>query len=124
MPAWRNKKSSKQNFLKRRSFEEGQALIDAAQVATYRLYADAFRHWRRCAEPPCKRHRRCLGEPGRCFTYAIYYAAPSRRLLARRMVIAGGPRRVAPASHIEWQIRRTVFQTVLSWALDATNGRA
>jgi hypothetical protein len=41
----------------------------------------------------------------------------SRRLRAQQHVIAGGPRRVAPASHMEWQVRREPLQTVLSWKL-------
>jgi hypothetical protein len=43
------------------------------------------------------------------------YVLPSRRLKAQRDVMAGGPRRVAPATHLEWTIRRTALKTVVSW---------
>jgi hypothetical protein len=37
------------------------------------------------------------------------------RFKAQEEVIAGGPRRVAPATHIEWCLRRTELATVISW---------
>ena len=55
MPTGRKKLSTEQNFLKRRSFEQGKAEIDAAHIATQRLYCDALRFWRRCSLRPCKR---------------------------------------------------------------------
>jgi len=70
MPSWRHKRSKKEDFLKRRSYADGRAQIDAAQVATHRLYCDAFAFWRGCAKKPCKRHRRCLGPPTACLTRA------------------------------------------------------
>jgi hypothetical protein len=45
----------------------------------------------------------------------LIFVPPSQRLRARRQVIAGGPRRIAPASHIEWVIRRADFVSVASW---------
>ncbi len=106
-----------QDFLKRRSFLEGRALIDAAHLVTQRLYCDALRFWRRCSRPDCKRHRRCCGAPTRCLIGGLIYTPPSRRLRARKQVIAGGPRRVAPASHIEWVIRRTDLVSLVSWKI-------
>jgi len=38
-----------------------------------------------------------------------------QRLKAQQEVIAGGPRRIAPATHIEWYLRRTELATVVSW---------
>ena len=49
MSSRRNKPSPKQNFLKRRSFLEGRALVDAAHLVTQRLYCDALGFWRRCS---------------------------------------------------------------------------
>jgi hypothetical protein len=115
MPSQRNESSNKQNFLKRRSFEQGKAEIDAAHVATHRLYCDVLRLWRRCSRPACKRHRCCLGEPTGCFVRALPFVPPSQRLTAQKQVIAGGPRRIAPATHIEWTVRRTELATVVSW---------
>jgi hypothetical protein len=105
----------RQNFLKRRSFEEGRALVDAAHVATHRLYCDAFGFWRHCSWRTCKRHRRCCGESTRCLTRGLPSVPEAKRLEAQKAVIAGGPRRIPPATHIEWSVRRNALSTVLSW---------
>ena len=115
MPAWRNKSSNKQNFLKRRSYEQGKAEVDAAHIATQRLYCDALNFWRRCSQHSCKRHRRCCGAPTKCLTWGMIFVPQSRRRKAQKEVIAGGPRRIAPATHIEWFVRRTEFRSVAMW---------
>jgi hypothetical protein len=117
MSSRRNKPSTKQNFLKRRSFQEGRAQVDAAHRATQRLYCDALGFWRRCSSRRCRRHRRCCGEAGRCLIRGLIHVPPSQRLKARQEVIAGGRRRLAPATHIEWLVRRAEFSTVVSWSL-------
>ena len=94
---------------------QGQALIDAAHIATQRLYCDALSFWRRCSGRACKQHRRCLGEPTGCLMRGLPSVSQARRLKAQKQVIAGGPRRIAPATHIEWCLRRTELATVLSW---------
>ena len=43
MPSSPDTSPDQQKFLKRRSFEEGQAVVDAAHIATHRLYCDALR---------------------------------------------------------------------------------
>ncbi len=108
---------SKQDFVKRRSFEQGSALVDAAHIATQRLYCDVFKFWRGCRLRSCKRHRRCCGEPIACLLRGLPFVPPSQRLKAQNEVIAGGPRRVRPATHIEWCVRRTDLQTLVSWGL-------
>ena len=100
-----------QDFLKRRTFTEGYALTDA----TFRLYCDVLRFWRRCSWRACKCHRQCRGDPFECLPRGLIFVPQSRRLRAQQEVIAGGPRRHPPASHIEYQVRRTALQTVLSW---------
>src|ERR1700681_4226247 len=105
MPSLRKKPPDQPDFLKRRTFEQGRAELDAAHIATDRLYCDALALWRRCALKTCRRHRRCLGEPVGCFVRALPYVPPSRRLKAQKEVIRGGPRRIAPATHIEWFVR-------------------
>jgi hypothetical protein len=102
-------------FLKRRTIAEGLAQVDAAHVATHRLYCDALSLWRRCAWRTCKRHRCCMGEPTGCLLRGLPYVPPRARLKAQQQVIAGGPRRLPPATHIERQVRRTALQTVVSW---------
>ena len=115
MPSSRSKESNEPDFLKRRTFEEGEAQIDAAHIATQRLYCETLKFWRRCALRTCKRHRRCCGEPTGCLMRNLMFVPPSQRLKAQEQVIAGGPRRIPPASHIERAIRRTELATVLRW---------
>ncbi len=104
------------NYHKRRTFEQGFAEVNAAHLATFRLYCDCLDLWRRCKSRACRRHRRCLGgEPKHCFTCALPYVHPQRRIEARRQVIAGGPRRTAPATHIEWFVRRCDLITLMKW---------
>jgi hypothetical protein len=115
MPSRRDEPSNEQNFLKRRSFEQGRELVDAAHIATHRLYCDTLRFWRRCPWRTCRRHRRCVGEPTGCLMGGLPTVPQAERLKAQEEVIAGGPRRIAPATHIEWCLRRTELATVVSW---------
>ena len=115
MTTWRIKPPSEQNFTKRRSVEAGRALVDAAHSDTHRLYCETLRFWRRCPKPACKRHRRCLGEPTGCLMRNLIFVPQAERLKAQAEVIAGGPRRLAPASHIEWCLRRSELRTLVSW---------
>ncbi len=115
MPTGRNEPPNRQDFTKRRSLEDGRALVDAAHIATHRLYCDALSFWRHCPMRPCKRHRRCLGEPTGCLMRGLPSVPQAQRLQAQQDVIAGGPRRIAPATHIEWYLRRTELATLASW---------
>jgi hypothetical protein len=45
------------------------------------------------------------------------YVSARRRLEAQKQVIAGGPRRIAPATHIEWTVRRSALKQIVSWGL-------
>ena len=104
-------------FTKRRSIEAGLKLADLAHVATWRLYCETLKFWRRCSSVVCKRHRRCAGEPAGCLIRGLPSVPPAARLKAEQEVIAGGPRRIAPASHIEWTVRRSALATLTSWKL-------
>jgi hypothetical protein len=104
------------NYLKRRTFEKGLAEVDAAHKATFRLYCDALALWRRCRMRKCLRHRQCLGgEPNMCLTRALPCVPPQARIEARRQVIKGGPRRIAPATHIERFVRREELRALMRW---------
>ena len=105
------------DFLKRRSEQEGLALADAAHLATYRLYCDALGYWRRCNKPRCKRQRCCLGDAAGCLLRGLMHTPQAERLVAEREVIAGGPRRIPPATHMEWLVRRSTLQKLVSWRL-------
>jgi len=115
MPGWREKRANKQDFTKRRSAEEGRALIDAAHRATHKLYCEALRFWRHCPARRCRHHVRCLGDPTACLKRGLADVPREALAAARREVIAGGPRRVEPATHIEWVIRRSAVEQVLAW---------
>ena len=103
------------HFLKRRSFEEGMKLLNAAHEAAQRLYCDVLQFWRSCEEPRCRRHRGCAGDPHDCLMRGMIFVPQRKRLRARRDVIGGGPRRRKPSSHMEWQVRRADFKSVASW---------
>ncbi len=108
MPTWRKKPPNDHNVNKRSTAAQRATLADAAQAATARLYADVlFFFWGRCRHKKCRRHRHCLGEPLSCFARNkaevsdVFYGG------ARYQVILGGPRRIPPANHVEWGMRRT-----------------
>jgi hypothetical protein len=115
MPSPHNKRSDERKFLKRRSAEQGLAEVDAAHLATHRLYCETLKFWRRCGLVTCHRHRRCLGEPTGCLMRGLPFVPPAERLRAQDQVIACGPRRLPPATHVEWSLRRTELATVISW---------
>jgi hypothetical protein len=117
MPSHRQKPPDEQKFLKRRTFERGKAELDAAHIAAQRLYCTVLKFWRRCKLRPCRRHRRCLGEPTRCLLHGIIHVPQAERLKAQKQVIAGGPQRLAPATHIEWFVRRTELKSIVMWGL-------
>jgi hypothetical protein len=111
-----HKPSDRGNYLKRRTFEKSLAEVNAAHRATFRLYCDSLELWRRCRMRKCLRHRQCLGdEPNMCFTRALPSVHPQARIEARRQVIKGGPRRIAPATHIEWFVRREELKALMRW---------
>jgi hypothetical protein len=115
MQAQRNKQTDDDIFLKRRSFEEGRALVAAAHIATHGLYCDTLKFWRGCRSRRCKRHRRCMGAPTGCLMRGLPSVPGPQRLTAQQEVIDGGPRRIAPVTHIEWCLRRTELATLVSW---------
>jgi len=39
----------------------------------------------------------------------------AQRLAAATDVIAGGPRRIAPATHLEWLVRREPLPALTAW---------
>jgi hypothetical protein len=116
MPSDRRPSTDRGNYHKRRTFEQGLAEVNAAHRMTFRLYCDSLDLWRRCGLGKCRRHRCCLGgEPNMCFTRALPFVHPQRRIEARRQVIKGGPRRIAPATHIEWFVRREELKALMRW---------
>ncbi len=108
-------KSSDKAFTKRRSVAAGLALADAAHEATWRLYCDVFALWRGCGRKRCRRHRRCDGAPAPCLLRALPSIPFTAQSAAMRDVIAGGPRRLPPASHLEAKVRREPLPALMAW---------
>lgn len=117
MPSPRKKAPKEPNFLKRRTFEEGKAQMDAAHIATWRLYCETLAFWRRCSNTACKRQQHCQGESAGCLMRGLPGVPHKERLKAEQEVIAGGPRRIAPASHAEWTVRRSALDMLTSWKI-------
>lgn len=120
MPKRRDKSRDKKpgergNYLKRRTFEEGKKQIDDAHYATHRLYCDLFGFWRGCKLRMCKRHRRCIGEATICLMRGLPKVPMARQRLAKKEVIAGGLRRLPPASHVERTVRESDIEQLLTW---------
>jgi len=115
MPKSRSKQKDEKKFTKRRSVEDGLKLADAAHEATWRLYCEVLRFWRACKARKCRRHRRCLGEPAGCLMRGLPSVPYEQRLAAAKGVIAGGPRRLAPATHLEWVVRREPLPALTTW---------
>jgi hypothetical protein len=110
--ALKPKAPREKDFTKRRSVEDGLKLADAAHVAVWRLYCDVFALWRRCRKRPCRRH---CGEPAGCLMRGLPSVPPAQRETAAKEVIAGGRKRIAPASHIEWHLRREPLPMITTW---------
>ena len=103
------------DFTKRRTVDEGLALSDAAHAAVWRLYCEVFKFWRSCRVKKCRRHRRCLGEPAPCLMGGLSSVPEAQRRAAAAIVIAGGPQRMPPATHMEWRLRREPLPLVMAW---------
>ncbi len=110
-------------FTKRRSIEAGLALADAAHAATWRLYCEVLRLWRACRNKKCRRHRRCFGESAKCLLRALPCVPQARQLEAGKKVMASGARRVPPATHLEWKIRREPLPMLTAWPIISAAGR-
>jgi hypothetical protein len=123
MTPFREKPPTRRQFLKRRTLEQGKALADTACLATHRLYCETLGLWRSCAKAPCKRHRQCRGNATACLLGGLRHVAPERRRQAEKEVIAGGPRRIPPATHYEWVMRRTTLAELSSWIFGKVSER-
>ena len=113
----KDKTPNEKDFTKRRSVAEGLKLTDAAHAATWRLYCDVFSLWRGCGKKKCRRGRCCLGEPAACLMRALPFIPPVRREEAAIAVIAGGSRRLPPATHLEWSVRREPLPRLMTWRM-------
>ena len=93
-------------YHKRLTPEEETAQREAAFAAIRRLYGEALPLWRFCARGFCRRHKQCSGETGPCLKRGWPLLPPELQKEAYAQVQAGGPRRLPPVSHTEWELRR------------------
>ena len=112
MPAWRNKPANRQYLNKRYTPKQQQAIHNAARATVQRLYCDVLETWRACKTPRCKRHRCCTGAPQACLRRGVRGVPQHRLNDAQAEVLSGGPRRIAPATHTEWELRRWPLSSV------------
>ena len=117
------KTPGEKEFTKRRSIEAGLVLANAAHVATWRLHCEVLGLWRVCRLKKCRRHRRCRGEPAACLFRALPSVPHAQQLEAEKEVMAGGPRRVPPATHLEWTVRREPLPSLMRWPITSAEGR-
>jgi hypothetical protein len=123
MPSSPQKPPGEKQFTKRRPVAAGLALADMAHVATWRLYGEVLRLWRACRIKRCRRHRRCLGEPAACLLRGLPFVTPAQRLEAANAVMAGGPRRIPPATQLEWKVRREPLPALMAWRATSAEER-
>ena len=103
----RRKKSGRRGlYNKRLTPDEQAAQREAAFAAIRRLYAEALPLWRSCPRGYCRRHKACSGEASTCLKRGWPLMPAELQRLAFDQVMAGGPRRLPPATHTEWHLRR------------------
>ena len=106
MPAKRRKSGRRGLFNKRLTPDEQAAQRDAAFAAIRRLYGEALPIWRFCRHGSCRRHKACIGDVRFCLNRGWPHMPPELQIEAHHAVMGGGPRRLSPATHTEWQLRR------------------
>ena len=103
----REKQGKRGLFNKRLTPDEQAAQREGAFAAIRRLYCEALPLWRSCPRGTCRRHRRCRGdEPRACLRRGWPLMPAELQSEACRQVALGGPRRLKPATHAEWELRR------------------
>ncbi len=103
----RRKKSGRRGLHnKRLTPDEQVAQREAAFAAIRRLYAEALPLWRFCRRGYCRRHQQCSGEARHCLARGWPLMPAELQTQAFEEVIRGGPRRLPPATHTEWHLRR------------------
>jgi hypothetical protein len=106
MPRRRKRPGRRGLYLKRYTREEEELQRDNAFAAIRALYAEVLPLCGSCTRGFCRRHQRCCGNAHACVkrTWPLLSAAAQNR--AQAQVATGGPRRLPPATHLEWALRR------------------
>ena len=109
MPATRRKKSRDHPHTPKRLTPEQESVQRKAAFAAIRaLFCQVTQPWQSCRRSYCRRHRCCIAEagPGACLKRHWPLLTPAAQKAAHIDVIKGGPRRVRPQTHTEWDLRR------------------
>jgi hypothetical protein len=106
MPSRRYKRGMRGLYNKRLTPDEQVVQREAAFAAIRRLYCEVVPVWRACPRGGCRRHRCCHGDAAACLKRGWPLVPPQLQKLAHDQVALGGPRRLPPATHTEWELRR------------------
>jgi hypothetical protein len=106
MPAKRKKSGRRGLYNKRLTPDEQVARREAAFTAIRDLYGEALPLWRFCQSGHCRRHKTCVGDVRSCLVRGWPQLPQEVQIEAHHAVMRGGPRRLAPVTHTEWQLRR------------------
>ncbi len=105
--ATRRKKRKMRGLYNKRSSPDVQvAQREAAFAAIRRLYCEVVPVWRACPRGYCRRHACCRGDAAVCLKRGWPLLPPELQKLASDQVSLGGLRRLPPATHTEWELRR------------------
>ena len=83
-------------------------LREAAFAAIRLLYIESLPLWRVCRRGYCRRHKCCLERNRSCLKRGWPLLPSEVQVQAFAQVRMGGPRRLPPATHLEWLLRRYV----------------
>jgi hypothetical protein len=98
----RKKRGKRGQWNKRLTPEEQHERKEVAFAAIEKLYAEVLPLWRSCQCGYCRRHRRCGGADAKpCLRRCWPLLSEQQQTQAWAQVIAGGPRRIRPASYFE-----------------------
>jgi hypothetical protein len=105
MAARRKKRRKRSPYIDAATAAGQKRQRDAAFAAIRRLYCESLPLWRTCTRGFCRRHRCCGGDGKVCLKRTWQVTPPDARQQACALVMRGGPRRVRPATHMEWELR-------------------
>jgi hypothetical protein len=101
----KKKRGRRGQWYKRLTPEEETEQREIAFAAIRQLYAESLPLWRFCRRGHCRRHKKCNGEVRPCLKRCWAQTPEPQQNLAWHQVIAGGPRHIAPATHLERALR-------------------
>ena len=72
------------------------ARFKAEKIRLARDYCGIFKFWRDCAFKPCRKARRCIGDPHGCLKRRATEIPRDRQWLARQAMLASTPADAGP----------------------------